>query len=637
MQAATRSFFKENSGAKVGYIPKIQTVMVFKFKIQIIGITKPPVWRRVEVPANFNFNQFNDVIQAVFGWEHAHLWNFEPARKSRRTRPAFRIEMQYEGKEPSWDRGREDLPPTTKLDKIFPRLKEMVYTYDYGDDWEHSIKLEKCIDEDRECAVCIDGKGATPPEDCGGVWGYESLKEAFADDTEEADNYRDWLCMDDDESWDPHLFTPEELNNINRYLTRIKVPLSKKKTVSAKGTWVSKGSSPSPRHTIQELLKDRTIPELRTLSLRLGHKIKAGVKKQIMLDSIASLMTIKPEVFIEHAFYYELKAFLDIINGDMTVEYAEQSGLAFELNRFGLIYILDNKKTDTSTLHLQADVAELLAPLIPAELKRREQDGSLLFEKLALGCANIYGYTEMFFLQDYFDTVAERVGVRNEYDWLNRALYPILAELATGRKDEKGILISPFTKFTKYYPSPESPIADVPAKRYDFDTILLYGEMPYPQFPFKEADRLREVIGKCCEEGTDPDYVLRTLWLNLQDDDNDHPKLEFFDSLDISDEETFATAVMDFVKNAPKWVLNGNSIWEYAKHLKDNKGFNCPEMDRLFGLPTFNTDAFDRIREQSHSSGVLPGAPAASVKVGRNDPCPCGSGKKYKHCCGRKK
>ena len=22
-------------------------------------------------------------------------------------------------------------------------------------------------------------------------------------------------------------------------------------------------------------------------------------------------------------------------------------------------------------------------------------------------------------------------------------------------------------------------------------------------------------------------------------------------------------------------------------------------------------------------------------KVGRNDPCPCGSGKKYKKCCGR--
>ena len=27
---------------------------------------------------------------------------------------------------------------------------------------------------------------------------------------------------------------------------------------------------------------------------------------------------------------------------------------------------------------------------------------------------------------------------------------------------------------------------------------------------------------------------------------------------------------------------------------------------------------------------------AKSEKVGRNDPCPCGSGKKYKQCCGKK-
>ncbi|MFN5684903.1 SEC-C metal-binding domain-containing protein, partial [Bradyrhizobium sp.] len=25
---------------------------------------------------------------------------------------------------------------------------------------------------------------------------------------------------------------------------------------------------------------------------------------------------------------------------------------------------------------------------------------------------------------------------------------------------------------------------------------------------------------------------------------------------------------------------------------------------------------------------------AAFGKIGRNDPCPCGSGKKYKRCCG---
>ena len=616
--------------------------MVFRFKIQIIGITKPPVWRRVEVPATFNFNDFNDVIQAAFGWEHAHLWNFEPLRKPRHSSPAFRIEIQYEDKEPFWNRGTEDLPPTIKLEKIFPRLKELVYTYDYGDNWEHSIKLEECIDEDREYAVCTGGKGATPPEDCGGVWGYESLKEAFAENSEEADNYRDWLGMDDDERWNADSFGQEELKRVNAALKRIKVPLPKKKaaakkdTVAKKGTPVSKISSQASHYSIQELLKDRTIPELRTLGLRLGFKMKSGVKKQLMLDSIAAAMTMRPEAIIEHAFYYELKAFLDIINGEMTADYAEKSGLAFELNRYGLIYILDNKKTNTSTLHLQEDVAELLAPLIPAELKRREEDGSLLFEKLALGCANIYSYTEMFYLRDYFQTVAERVGVRIGDNWLTRALYPILAELETGPKHEKGILISPFTKFTKYYPSPETPIADVAARRYDFDAILRYGEMPYPQFPFKEADRLREVIGKCCKEGTDADYIIRTLWLKLQDD-YDPSQMESLDSFDVLDRETFTTAVIDFVKNTPKWELNGNSLLECVNHLKDIGELNDPFLNQFFDMPAFDTSAFDRIREQTLSSGVLPGAPASSAKVGRNDPCPCGSGKKYKHCCGRKK
>ena len=31
----------------------------------------------------------------------------------------------------------------------------------------------------------------------------------------------------------------------------------------------------------------------------------------------------------------------------------------------------------------------------------------------------------------------------------------------------------------------------------------------------------------------------------------------------------------------------------------------------------------------------IPGEPATWGKVGRNERCPCGSGKKYKHCHGR--
>ena len=50
--------------------------MTLQFKIQINGITKPPVWRRVIVPETFTFERFHYVIQAAFGWENCHLYEF---------------------------------------------------------------------------------------------------------------------------------------------------------------------------------------------------------------------------------------------------------------------------------------------------------------------------------------------------------------------------------------------------------------------------------------------------------------------------------------------------------------------------------------------------------------------------------
>ena len=41
----------------------------------------------------------------------------------------------------------------------------------------------------------------------------------------------------------------------------------------------------------------------------------------------------------------------------------------------------------------------------------------------------------------------------------------------------------------------------------------------------------------------------------------------------------------------------------------------------------------DFVEESRKAKEPLP--PRALRKVGRNDPCPCGSGKKYKNCCGR--
>ena len=70
------------------------------------------------------------------------------------------------------------------------------YTYDFGDNWEHKIQLEKILPRDKniEYPACIAGKRACPPEDCGGIWGYEEFLEAINNpDHEEHEEMLEWV------------------------------------------------------------------------------------------------------------------------------------------------------------------------------------------------------------------------------------------------------------------------------------------------------------------------------------------------------------------------------------------------------------------------------------------------------------
>lgn len=179
---------------------------MFQFKIQIKDLKKPPVWRRVLVPETFTFHQFHEVIQVAFEWFDEHLYQFTP--KGYGTEPKISIPSEYEW-EPSVDSTK------LKLKDIFKtKGQSFVYIYDFGDDWTHKITLEEITEEKGIKPSCIAGKGACPPEDCGGIYGYERIKEVFANrpESEEADDLREWLGLEDDEVWDVNEFNMEEVN-----------------------------------------------------------------------------------------------------------------------------------------------------------------------------------------------------------------------------------------------------------------------------------------------------------------------------------------------------------------------------------------------------------------------------------------
>lgn len=156
---------------------------VYQFKITLKDI-KPPIWRRIQVPETYSFWDLHVAIQDAMGWLDYHLHDFEMFHPT--TGEKVKIGM------PSDDDELYELEiiPEQKqkiADWFFVEDKAVDYSYDFGDNWEHKIKLEKILPRDKniQYPICITGKRACPPEDCGGPPGYEYFLDAIQDPTHE--------------------------------------------------------------------------------------------------------------------------------------------------------------------------------------------------------------------------------------------------------------------------------------------------------------------------------------------------------------------------------------------------------------------------------------------------------------------
>jgi len=177
--------------------------LVYQFKITLKGI-KPPIWRRIQIPETYTFWALHVAIQDAMGWGDYHLHEFEVVYPSTGLKVNIGI--------PDEEFGREILPGWKhKITDYFSMENQSAnYVYDFGDNWEHKIQLEKILprDENIQYPVCTAGKRACPPEDCGGVWGYEEFLEAIRDPQhEQHEEMLEWIGG----KFDPEHFYPEEV------------------------------------------------------------------------------------------------------------------------------------------------------------------------------------------------------------------------------------------------------------------------------------------------------------------------------------------------------------------------------------------------------------------------------------------
>jgi Plasmid pRiA4b ORF-3-like protein len=207
------SIFEKLQPAEPTLRPVPTDVGGFRVRLDLHG-AKPPVWRRLELPGDLTLPRLHDAIQAAMGWTNSHLHRFRTGSDHRS--PYFATNFDL-------DEGEDGvLEDDVRLDQLIAAEGDAIwYEYDFGDGWDHVLRVEEILDDPPERVRCTGGRMACPPEDCGGIGGYEELAnwvrsgcddELLPDVFEDAGHAHSWLPLD----WHPdHL----DLDQVNSALT----------------------------------------------------------------------------------------------------------------------------------------------------------------------------------------------------------------------------------------------------------------------------------------------------------------------------------------------------------------------------------------------------------------------------------
>jgi hypothetical protein len=175
---------------------------VYQFRIDLREV-KPPVWRRIQVPETYTFWDLHVAIQDAMGWDDCHLHQFT----INATLSGAKVEIGLPAEDDlseilaGWEHGISDY--------FSAENKTAEYWYDFGNNWRHTIFLEKILQREKEIVYprCIDGQRACPPEDCGGALGYENFLEIIMDPGHE--QYDEMLAWAGD--FEPEYFDKESI------------------------------------------------------------------------------------------------------------------------------------------------------------------------------------------------------------------------------------------------------------------------------------------------------------------------------------------------------------------------------------------------------------------------------------------
>jgi hypothetical protein len=627
---------------------------------------KPPVWRRIIVPSGIKFSQLRVVLTEAMGWTGGHLYGFRFNREKLFISHDFRHDRMIEQ---MFSTGYDCKPLDAREIEIDTLLEEgstFDFEYDFGDGWIHKVKLEKQIEDYAvDYPQVIKYAGNCPPEDVGGPDGYEDFLRIINDPSDpEHESMREWgysqfymdydpeevnaglmempahgyldiversgFFGDDDDEFDDAYDDEEEddedifdnafkAKSLALYLKSFLSQLERLSAVSpnglketfenAKGAFEYMILGRRPTFDLRGLFESFPLKELRQLASEMEVQGRSGLRKSELIDRIYD------QYMESDLLYFVLtqveKEQIEIFNAIVKAEiyYVEDEDFPYD---FALILLLCN----VITAFYDGDRIAIVAP---REIKEKytetlrkigEMLGGVLDEldEYAGAAVNLYGLISM---KDFMTIYCDQTGSDFDEETVRLQLSKMIAEYEEDDSDYRlhgDFLISDLLKewsddeldhLRERSQTHERNI--LPREQFlMYADWFYYDETPahinFTEFiggkmkrPVRDAAPAELLTAEICS-------LLRQ-WAPAQECFN------FLESVGIRFNN------LKEVKKASELITqmyNHTRVW-------GNNGWTP-----------------DELRKNNP-----PGAAGAKRKVGRNEPCPCGSGKKYKNCCGK--
>lgn len=378
------------------------------------------------------------------------------------------------------------------------------------------------------------------------------------------------------------------------------------------------------KRSLSEMLERLRVVDLKQLLADLSLKMRSGVKKAVMVKSIEKWLVENPAELIDHMLTYELRMYNDIVNHP-----EKRTRIPFALKQYPIEDITFT--SDGEMIHyLAPELEPKLAPLFAAAIEEREKSGEEAVENRIVGLLNLRGTVDFLKLITFINSMESDPDKQD-------AIFRRFKRFIVSDGEERLVAVSPFAPF-EFNPFNEYQVdSDTEPKEFSDKEIAEASTMPYPRIGGRAYDKLeKKLLSFGQSESEVRDYILER-WLHKQRNTmNPVDGLHDFNFNSYKQVEELMPILTEYVNDVPFWKFKGWSSNEIAARMPKPKPGQMPHISIGSNMRAMGIESFEQLMEMARNGEEFPTQPfQTSAKVGRNDPCPCGSGKKYKHCCGR--